>query len=443
MKLTQEQKAIFNFVNNGEGHGIVNAVAGSGKTSTLLHIAAQLPQSMRVLFCAFNKSIGEEIAQRLGQQDVHHIDVKTIHALGYSLLQLHQIKATRINAAKYPQILDQLITNELQWAIDEVQRSENGTNKKSIKQFKSEVLQINSRSRSALLGDSLAGFKHMLERYDLLGSSASVEQYAATYFEVNNLLESRGIREALEKGNIDFKDMTFLPNQLGIASHQKYDFIFIDECQDLSTAQIETVLRFLADDGRVLAVGDTHQSIYAFMGADPNAFEKVRDQLESMSGVQQFSLSTCFRCPNEVIELARLYKNSISPFDQKKGEVTYIQADQINQFARPNDLIIARKKESLQTLAPKLLHRKLRVQFNGDSRQDSAKKPKAGRTNAVKLSTIHGAKGLEADRVFILDYDLLPTDRESMQEWERQQEENLVYVALTRAKNTLFLVHSS
>ena len=62
--------------------------------------------------------------------------------------------------------------------------------------------------------------------------------------------------------------------------------------------------------------------------------------------------------------------------------------------------------------------------------------------NAVRLSTIHGAKGLEAERVFILDHDLLPLQRRGQREWEARQENNLAYVALTRTKHTLFLVNS-
>jgi superfamily I DNA/RNA helicase len=58
--------------------------------------------------------------------------------------------------------------------------------------------------------------------------------------------------------------------------------------------------------------------------------------------------------------------------------------------------------------------------------------------NAVNLTTIHGAKGLEADRVFHLRPDLVPHER-AYQDWERKQERNLEFVALTRARAELFL----
>jgi DNA helicase II / ATP-dependent DNA helicase PcrA len=56
------------------------------------------------------------------------------------------------------------------------------------------------------------------------------------------------------------------------------------------------------------------------------------------------------------------------------------------------------------------------------------------------LSTIHRAKGLENERVFIIDYDKLPMYHLEQKEWEKVQEINLKYVAVTRAMKELFLV---
>jgi len=56
------------------------------------------------------------------------------------------------------------------------------------------------------------------------------------------------------------------------------------------------------------------------------------------------------------------------------------------------------------------------------------------------LSTIHRAKGDQADRVFLLGSDSLPFIKKAKQNWQKQQEYNLQYVALTRAKQALYLV---
>ncbi|NJM00643.1 MAG: ATP-dependent helicase, partial [Synechococcaceae cyanobacterium SM2_3_2] len=58
----------------------------------------------------------------------------------------------------------------------------------------------------------------------------------------------------------------------------------------------------------------------------------------------------------------------------------------------------------------------------------------------VILATIHRAKGDEADRVFLLKSDAMPATFLAEKEWQIQQERNLLYVALTRSKGSLYLV---
>jgi DNA helicase-2/ATP-dependent DNA helicase PcrA len=59
--------------------------------------------------------------------------------------------------------------------------------------------------------------------------------------------------------------------------------------------------------------------------------------------------------------------------------------------------------------------------------------------DGIVLSTMHKSKGLEANNVFIIDRFRLPAPF-AKQEWEREQEKNLDYVARTRAKNKLIYV---
>src|SRR6187402_1086927 len=87
MNFTLEQQSIFNFVKNGSGNGIIDAVAGAGKTTTIMECAKHIPEtSTRVLFSAFNKSISKEITEKLSKRGLKHVTVKTIHALGYQML---------------------------------------------------------------------------------------------------------------------------------------------------------------------------------------------------------------------------------------------------------------------------------------------------------------------------------------------------------------------
>lgn len=75
---------------------------------------------------------------------------------------------------------------------------------------------------------------------------------------------------------IDFTDMLYLPFRWKLAPIQQYDFLFIDECQDLSKAQFALAVKYDKQESRILAVGDPQQSIYGFTGADINSFDRVK-----------------------------------------------------------------------------------------------------------------------------------------------------------------------
>jgi superfamily I DNA/RNA helicase len=60
----------------------------------------------------------------------------------------------------------------------------------------------------------------------------------------------------------------------------------------------------------------------------------------------------------------------------------------------------------------------------------------------LTLSTVHKAKGLEFETVFILDRDKYMPSRYAVQAWQKTQEQNLLYVAVTRAKLRLVYINS-
>ena len=55
------QQNVFNFIKNGRGNAIVEAVAGSGKTTTIIQSLSFIPRGKSVLFLAFNKSVVNEL----------------------------------------------------------------------------------------------------------------------------------------------------------------------------------------------------------------------------------------------------------------------------------------------------------------------------------------------------------------------------------------------
>ena len=79
MKLTPEQLEII----NSTGDIRINAVAGSGKTTTVIEYAKVRPATSRILYLAFNKSVKLEASKKFAEQGLHNVKVETAHSLAY------------------------------------------------------------------------------------------------------------------------------------------------------------------------------------------------------------------------------------------------------------------------------------------------------------------------------------------------------------------------
>ncbi len=79
---SSHQEAIFCFALEGTGHGVIMATAGSGKSTTLVEVAHRLPKVTRACFLAFNASAAQQLKERLPA----HVTARTVHALGLRTL---------------------------------------------------------------------------------------------------------------------------------------------------------------------------------------------------------------------------------------------------------------------------------------------------------------------------------------------------------------------
>jgi superfamily I DNA/RNA helicase len=78
-----QQRAIFDWFRDARGHLVVRARAGSGKTTTILEGITGAPES-RILVAAFNKRIQEELAMRLTNPCA---EAKTLHGVGFACVR--------------------------------------------------------------------------------------------------------------------------------------------------------------------------------------------------------------------------------------------------------------------------------------------------------------------------------------------------------------------
>jgi superfamily II DNA or RNA helicase len=91
---------IFDHIQHGVGNLVIEAAAGAGKTSTLIHGINLIPDDKKILFCAFNKDIVKELKKKVGKKE--NVDVRTVHSLGYLMVQRNLGKEyIPINENKY------------------------------------------------------------------------------------------------------------------------------------------------------------------------------------------------------------------------------------------------------------------------------------------------------------------------------------------------------
>lgn len=544
MTFTPEQHHIFDFVRQGSGHGIIDAVAGAGKTTTIMECARFAADPSRVLFCAFNTSIAREIERKFKAQRLPQVAVKTIHALGYQILrensdyaarlQLHEhkyrtlIKSEPMQQQLRPYVKELLALHDLNLESKESRKV--FARKNLLFRLERRLLEINQKHRSILNGPKFSAFEEMVRHYGIFTHPEEVSKTFRSelelYHAMSRILLKAGTEMAASSQVIDFTDMIYLPFVWQLNAATKYDWIFIDECQDLSKAQFAVAAKYGKKGSRILAVGDPRQSIYGFTGADVESFDRVK----RMTRATELPLTTCFRCPTSVIALAKEIRADIVGAKTDAGTVTSIEIEEVFELARPNDLIISRFRAPILLLIFDFIDRGVKVRVAEDEaneflgelkmlfkqselqasvkqryqtfealrqtvydrnlwviRQNASKIPKiaermlfiqaeteylekrlaflhkkyelwqqdcrtvtavlkrikdfvSAKQDAIKLSTIHRAKGLEEKRVFVVDYDQLPFARQGQRDWEKIQEMNLKYVAITRASEELYLV---
>lgn len=269
MKLTDEQWAV---VNAQEPVIKVNAVAGSGKTTTLLEYARQRAKQ-QILYLSFNRSSVEEVKKKCLVTNVENVTAQTFHALAYH----------SVHGKNY-----ELVTDFGEWAI--LDRYVKG----KITEKKDNLLLI-----AWLIKDMMIFYLNSAHIYIDNALLAHYRRETIPTSKIDILLSSyadfilktiKNILTQMKYGDIPaIHDFYFKMFQLS-KSILFYDIILIDEAQDLSEVMLDVLNRQKAV--RVF-VGDSFQQIYAFRYAI-NALEKVEGA--------KYSLTQTFRFGNSLAQ---------------------------------------------------------------------------------------------------------------------------------------------
>jgi len=474
-KWSSYQADIFEFVDLENGNAVVEAVAGSGKTTTIRESMKYINGFSTVTFLAFNRAIADELRTRVPEG----VDASTFHALGNKALRSH--KPLKLNKRRVQAYID----------------------KKFDDKYKSQFYparQLIDLARNVGLGlpempdFSIENLNWLADDYDLLpfdSGQASIMVGIA-----------RSTLLAITRDDItdyDFTDMLYLP-LLWNAPFPNFNITYVDEAQDLNMIQHMMLKKICLSTDRLLAVGDTHQAIYGFRGAEAGSMQALREHFNARS----FPLSISYRCSRAVVEQAQSLVPHIRATDHAiDGSVSYSSTFPALDTLTNQDMVLCRNNAPLIGFALRMLSRRLPMRFQGNfgdslltfinsfktsnismfqSRMEAwyeneverlTSQERWGKLALVRdkyeaiqmliphaksvpdlsdllarlfeqgdgpiISSIHKAKGMEANRVFFYKPELLPS-RYARSLEALQQENNLKYVAITRARNDLIYV---
>lgn len=490
---SSQQEIIFTETVDGNGHFIVVARAGTGKTTTIVEAVKRflaVNPGKRVVICAFNKRIAEELVQRLAGFDV---TVKTLHALGFSAVLRYWSRVRPVSGSeRADKLADRVCGSKAPDAV-----------KRLVSKLHTKAREIEPHARQ--LGE-LSG---MMIQFECEPDEVlTAEGFDAEYIELK-ALEAMELA-ATEKpadGVIDFADMIFLPVRNRWLTKQ-FDLVLVDEAQDMTKAQLEIAQGVCR--GRIGVVGDDMQAIYGFRGADSGSLSRLKTELNA----REMGLTTTYRCGRAIVAEANRYvPDFYAGANNPEGAISDLDINKLVSTAEHGDFILSRANAPLVPIAMKLLRDGKRARIAGRDigaglrniirklakgaaansvpafidkvgawrdkeiarllpqlkRESTANAAQSkmdligdqaemlvelaegalsvrdvetridslftddglGAKGVITCSSVHRSKGLEADRVFILSWTLRETN---------QEERNICYVAITRAKESLVYV---
>ena len=374
MQPSKYQQAVLDAVLTGSKNLMIQAVAGSGKTSTLVMICEALKAAgapPQTLALAFNKEIAEAMKKKLPS----YVTSSTFHSCGFSTLMYHfgkQGAKGDFDGSKVKRVQTQLfgapkVRNRLQ------------------KEYVEVVDALTSLLRNTCTEVIWKDIESLAYEYDVQLDPLLVLKPA---HEV--CTDIRQYLEALRKDTtmIDFDDMLDLVVHYKLTPRTTYDLILVDESQDLNKLQADFLSLMLGaggrsvhtqsgldallgnllpdvnkvakparpTDGRVIFVGDRRQAIYKFRGADASSMKNLAERF----GTVELPLSICYRCASNVVGMAR---NIIGPNIEaaptaKPGLVRHALPDEVvENLLRMDkgDLVLCRVNAPLLSYALKLI----------------------------------------------------------------------------------------
>lgn len=276
MSWTEEQKAV---IKCKDPLIIVNACAGSGKTSTLLGVM-KANKNSKILYIVFNSSMKEEAQNKVNKYGFSHVDVKTSHGLAYKHFG-------RLNTLANVSYLD--IASAFAWGDSPQKRG---------------YLRILYSYYKKYLQSSFLSFE---EFYESIGEEIipKLRTYIKNASKDEVIKNMNKIWTFMENGQTKMTHDYYLKYfQLSPRIENSYNIVLLDEAQDTNEIMIDIMEKKFPNARRII-VGDHNQAIYSWRGA-VNAmefFSKLKDSTK-------LALTNSFRLGQTTAKLANHIVNA-------------------------------------------------------------------------------------------------------------------------------------
>jgi superfamily I DNA/RNA helicase len=473
----------------------VQATAGSGKTTVLVGLANKLKKPHSFAFLAFTNATANVLKKRLPKLE-HQII--TTYSLGFKNLKGY-FDDVKFDVDSHKFVNNYLhLLQQRNWDIKYLETTGRvfPDNDYEIKRA------LLSFSNLALLNLCITqeDILEFIENKDSILSAIPNGNYWASCF-ITELIKVS--YEQLEEGLITFNEMVAWPALLDDLRPIQFAEIFVDEAQDLSLAQQVLIEKSLMSGGQIILVGDKLQAIYGFAGADTDSFNNmsqlfncvempmpinyrcaksiIRYAQETDPSIEwapdapeglvtkqcaEEAFEQLLRTKDETLVIARTNTNLIKlalrliSFDCKfafnRGVLEVKLLAILSQFKyteQPFDQLRSWIKDQKEFAFEKRAISRIDLlecieifqkSYGPTNLSQFKRKIKnffksAERSSKITLSTIHAAKGDEANTVVYWGQSLVPHKLAKTPE-ELAQEHNLENIARTRAKTTLIIV---
>lgn len=274
MKLTEEQLKIL----ESEGNIKINAVAGSGKTTTLIQYAKSKPRHAGILYLAFNQSVKKEAERKFLKEGLPNVRVETAHSLAFNAV---------VRGGKY------VLKEGGGYKIHEI-KDLLGLKRVGREKNSEYILANHIQKFTSYFCNQTPARVQKINYLDTVYDEESRDFVQKHY---NRIEEgTRQFLAKMDKGEAEITHEFYLKKFQLLQPQLQQEYILFDEGQDASPVMLEVFLN--QEEATKLIVGDAHQQIYGWRHAT-NALETV--------DFPNFYLSSSFRFNENIAFLANKY----------------------------------------------------------------------------------------------------------------------------------------